>query len=90
MRTFIVKRRPGSGLGRPLWLVEEGEEIHGDYLSEWAALLDAIDAAQEAGEQGSPAEVVVAQAYGPHRRQWRYGLDPYPYEDAPAPLPYPA
>jgi hypothetical protein len=89
MRTFIVKRRPGS-LGRPLWIVEDGEEIHGDYLSEWAALLDAIDAAQAAGEAGSDAEVVVAQPYGSPRRQWRYGVDAYPYEDAPEAQPHPA
>jgi hypothetical protein len=87
MRTFIVKRRPGS-LGRPLWIVEDGEAIHGDYLSEWAALLDAIDAAQAAGEAESDAEVVVAHPYGQHRRHWRYGVDPYPCEDAPAALPH--
>jgi hypothetical protein len=82
MRSFVVKRRPAT-VGAPLWIVEEGEEIHGDYLSEWAALLDAIDAAQDAGERGTPARVMVTEADGTARLRWTYARDPYPIEDVP-------
>jgi hypothetical protein len=50
-RRYLVTRRRSAG-GRPRWMVEIDGRIYGEYRSEEDALLDAIDLANEAGEQG--------------------------------------
>jgi hypothetical protein len=62
--------------GRPVfWDVTIDNGLYGDYLSEYAALLDAVDVAQEAGEAG---QVLTHGIDGPDIVRWSYG-DPYPY-----------
>jgi hypothetical protein len=75
MREYLIEKK-GTG-PRAHWTVRIGREIHGDYLSEWAALLDAIDAAHADGEKGREAEVRIARDDGSNERAWRVG-DPYP------------
>jgi len=77
-RRYIVCRKAHER--RAVWVVSDGDSIHGDYLSEWMALLDAVDAAQHAGEAGMPAEVVVKRQGAPVDLYWSFGADPYPLE----------
>jgi antirestriction protein len=81
MREYLV-RRHGSGQ-RAYWTVKIGREVHGNYLSEWAAMLDAIDAAQIDGEKGKEACVRVTREDGSEAAVWRFG-DAYPIETMPA------
>jgi hypothetical protein len=48
---FLVLRDDSSGT--PRWVVRKGERAYGEYLSEEAALADALEAAQDARE-GAP------------------------------------
>jgi hypothetical protein len=43
------------------WQVRRGEKVYGGYLTREAAILDAIDTAQDAREQGMDAEVWVEE-----------------------------
>jgi len=43
----------------PRWIVRKGRETYGEYLTEAAAVLDAVEAAQDAGSRGNEAYVVV-------------------------------
>ena len=81
MREYLVKRH-GSGQ-RAYWTVRIGREVHGNYLSEWSAMLDAIDAAQDDGEKGKDARVMLAGEDGSEMSVWRFG-DAYPCETMPA------
>ncbi len=69
--------------GRPAqWAVHVGDKLYGTYLSEFAALQDAVDAAYEDGQSGSESRVSVR--YRDKERdavKWTYG-DAYPYETA--------
>ena len=78
MHRYIVMRRAHAR--RAVWVVNEGDDVHGDYLSEWTALLDAIDAAQRSGEAGIPSEVLVRRQGAPADLRWSFGSDPYPLE----------
>jgi hypothetical protein len=75
MREYLIEKR-GAGL-RTHWRVKIGGVIHGDYLSEWSALLDAIDAAHEDGERGDDATVLIVRQDGSNELAWRVG-DAYP------------
>jgi hypothetical protein len=46
---FYVCRAMIDGDEPMRWLVRKGEEPYGEYLTENAALLDAVEAAQDAG-----------------------------------------
>jgi hypothetical protein len=67
------------GSGRWLrWTVEIDGEVHAAYLSEWTALLHALDAAKEDNEHGLRARVVMrAGSEGPRAVLWKFG-DPRP------------
>ena len=81
MREYLI-RKHGAG-NRAHWTVKIGRTVHGDYLSEWSALLDAVDAAQEDGERGGDAKVMIAREDGPAELAWRFG-DVYPLMKMPA------
>jgi hypothetical protein len=73
MRQFIIVHRPATEEHQAVWVVTHGRKVHGGYCSEWAALLNAIDAAREKIEKSKrrlPAEVVV-QRNGTHELRWR-------------------
>lgn len=53
------------------WTVQVGSDHHGPYLSRRDALLDAVDAAQAAGEQGASIEVVDCTARSGDVVLWR-------------------
>ena len=69
---FCVYPRGASlASGRtPRWIVRKGGEVYGEYLSEAAAILDAVEAAQDAGARGDEAHVVVNDAAGRVRVEW--------------------
>jgi antirestriction protein len=77
-RRFVVVRRGSPKSRTARWSVHEGDEIYGEYMSEYAALLDAIDAAQEAGERGDSAEVAIREEGDQDSVRWVYGVDAYP------------
>lgn len=77
MQQYLIRRRTTTGRGAT-WSVTTDDRVYGDYLSEDAALLDAVDAAQEAGEAGHPAQVLARGNGGTDLVKWTYG-DPYPY-----------
>lgn len=52
------------------WIVRRGDEPYGEYLSESAAILDALEAAQDAGSCGDEAHVVVEEPSGGSRLEW--------------------
>ncbi len=53
--------------------------MHGGYLSEYAALLDAIDAAHASGKSGEPSQVLTRARDGTETVIWTYGSDPFPW-----------
>jgi antirestriction protein len=77
-RRFVVVRRGSPKSRTARWSVHEGDEIYGEYMSEYAAILDAIDAAQEAGEGGDKAEVAIREDADKEAVRWVYGVDSYP------------
>ena len=77
MLHYLIRRRTRSGRAAT-WNVTTDDGVYGDYLSEEAALEDAVDAAQEAGEAGRPAQVLTRGSGGTDSVAWTYG-DPYPY-----------
>ena len=81
MREYPI-RKHGAG-NRAHWTVKLGRRVHGDYLSLWAALLDAVDAAHEDGERGRDAEVLIEREDGAAERAWRFG-GVYPLMTMPA------
>ena len=77
MQRYIIRMRQRRS--HHVWNVTSDDGPWGVYLSEYAALLDAIDAAQEGGEMGHPAQVLVHGKDGSDVIRWTYG-DPYPYQ----------
>lgn len=57
------------------WTVRVGSDHHGPYLSRRDALLDALDAAQAAGERGASVEVVDCTAKSGDVVVWRSDSD---------------
>ncbi|WP_162913364.1 hypothetical protein [Rhodospirillaceae bacterium SYSU D60014] len=53
------------------WTVQAGSDRHGPYLSRRDALLDAVDAAQAAGDRGASVEVVDCTARSGDVVLWR-------------------
>jgi len=65
MRTleFQVCRHDGEvRWGEERWIVRLGSGVYGFYLDKEQALLDALDAAREASESGSEAQVWVCES----------------------------
>jgi len=60
------------------WLIRYGGKEFGPYQTEREAMLFAIDAAYNLGEQGEEAQVVVMDDYGQPRSVWTYGEDRFP------------
>jgi hypothetical protein len=71
MRQFIVIERRATAEREALWLVTHGSEVHGGYLSEWAAVLNAIDHAREETAGRVAAEVLVQRSCGASELRWR-------------------
>jgi hypothetical protein len=71
-RRYLVQRRQDR------WFIAfEGEEF-GPYQSEREAMLFAVDAAHQFGEQGEETQVLALDENGDANPVWTYGLDPYP------------
>jgi hypothetical protein len=64
--------------GRPRWTIEIDGRVYGEYRSEEDALLDAIDLANEAGQQGVQAEAARCSSGGECRIAWVFGRDGLP------------
>jgi hypothetical protein len=79
MQQYMIRGHARNGY-LAFWNVTTDDGVYGDYLSENAALLDAVDAAQETGEAGHPAQVVTHGLDGTDAVRWGYG-DLYPYSD---------
>jgi hypothetical protein len=65
MRTleFQVCRHDGEARwGEERWIVRLGSGVYGFYLDKEQALLDALDAARDASESGSEAQVWVCES----------------------------
>lgn len=77
MRHYLIRRRATKRRGI-IWNVTTDDGVYGDYLNEDSAILDAVDAAQEAGEAGNPTQVLTHGIDGTDAVTWTYG-DPYPY-----------
>jgi hypothetical protein len=67
---YVYPRALGRASRTPRWIVQRGGEAYGEYLSEAAAILDAVEAAQDAGARGDEAHVVVNDAAGLARVEW--------------------
>jgi len=80
MREYAVTRRGRSGR----WMVVIGEKTYGEYLSEFAAIQDAVDAAYEDGRKGRASRVVIRATDGTESVRWVYGQDAYPYHETPS------
>jgi len=71
-RPYLVMRRLN------LWFIAfEGEEF-GPYQSEREAMLFAVDAAHQLGEQGEETQVLRIDETRKATPVWTFGLDPYP------------
>jgi hypothetical protein len=71
-RRYLMMRR------QELWFIAfEGEEF-GPYQNEREAMLFAVDAAHQFGEQGEETQVLRVDERGNARPVWTHGLDPYP------------
>jgi len=77
VRDYCISRK-GAGY-RTRWAVDSDGQRHGEYLSQWAAMLDAVDAAYEDAQRGTPSRVVLRATDGTDEICWKPG-DPYPYE----------
>jgi hypothetical protein len=82
-RRYLVARRRSAG-GRPRWTVEIDGRVYGEYCTEEEALLDAIDLANEAGQQGMMAEAARRSSGGECRTAWVFGRDGLPSALQPA------
>jgi hypothetical protein len=67
---FYVCRAAADGVETARWLVRRGDTPYGEYLDESAAILDAVEAAQDAGSCAGGAEVMVEGADGHTRLAW--------------------
>jgi hypothetical protein len=69
---YLVSRR------QDFWFIAfEGEEF-GPYRTKREAMLFAVDAAHQFGEQGQETQVLAADEDGVPHPVWTRGLDPYP------------
>jgi hypothetical protein len=66
---FYVFRLDPEGR-TPRWTVRKGDETYGEYLDQTAAILDAVEAAQEALGRGDEAHVVVDDGGGRSHLEW--------------------
>jgi len=76
-RRYLVTRHRSAG-DRSRWTIEIDGRVYGEYRSEEDALLDAIDLANEAGQQGAEAEAVRCSSGGECRTAWVFGRDGLP------------
>ncbi len=61
-----------------VWFIKFDGEEYGPYNSEREAMLFAIDAAQQLGQQGEDTQVSVMDEKGEAQPAWTFGRDPYP------------
>jgi len=61
-----------------VWFIKFDGEEYGPYNSEREALLFAIDAAHNLGEQGEEAQVLLIDESGEAHPAWTYAQDSYP------------
>jgi hypothetical protein len=60
-----------------LWFIKFDDEEYGPYQTDREALLFAIDAAQNLGEQGEETQVLLVGENGKAMAVWTYGQHPY-------------
>jgi hypothetical protein len=66
MQQYMIRGHARNGY-LAFWNVTTDDGVYGDYLSENAALLDAVDAAQETGH---PAQVLIHGLDGTDAVRW--------------------
>jgi hypothetical protein len=71
-RRYLVMRR------QELWFIAFDGQEFGPYQTEREAMLFAVDAAHQFGEQGEETQVLSVDENGDANPVWTYGLDPYP------------
>ena len=64
--------------GEGQWVIQFDGDEFGPYKTEREAMLFAIDAAHNLGEQGEDTQVVVMDDNGQPRSVWTYGEDRFP------------
>jgi hypothetical protein len=69
-RELFYVYRQESNRWAARWIVRKGPDTYGEYLSQSAAVLDAVEAAQDAGSRGDEAHVVVEEPSGGSRIEW--------------------
>jgi Uncharacterized protein conserved in bacteria (DUF2188) len=60
------------------WLIRYRDGDFGPYRTRQEAMMFAVDAAQQLGEQGEAAEVCLMGENGHFRPEWTFGQDTYP------------
>lgn len=60
------------------WKISFDGKHYGPYVSQAAAIRDAVDAAHKSGKSGHDAQVLVQGQNNQFRTEWTYGHDPYP------------
>ena len=60
------------------WKIKLGDDHHGPYGTQAAAIKAAVDAAHKEGNKGRDAQVLVQGKDNQFRAEWTYGHDPYP------------
>ena len=60
------------------WMIAFEGKHYGPYISQAAAIRDAVDSAHRAGRDGHDAQVLVQGIGNQFRTEWTYGHDPYP------------
>lgn len=75
MQEFTIAQRPmqPDQQASSSWYVEINGTLHREYLSQWAAIVDAFVAAHEATHGGDEATVVVETS---SRQIWTFSLMP--------------
>jgi hypothetical protein len=61
-----------------LWFIKFKGDDYGPYNTEREAMLFAVDAAKNLGEQGQPTQVLIVDENGEAQPAWTFGQDPYP------------
>jgi hypothetical protein len=60
------------------WKIKHNGEHSRPYSSQAAAIREAVDTANKAGQQGHDAQVLVQGENNQFRAEWTYGHDPFP------------
>ena len=67
---FYVVNRDGR------WAVRHNGQLAGPFVTQQAAINEAVEAAHRAGDNGADSDVVVESTDGRFRTEWTYGDDP--------------